>query len=101
MVITLNKEIVEETLNMVNQSKKIEKFTGKNDRDLVIKNSKKGLILFKGSPNDLYRLYKDNKGVYHHYVGKKKDLKFKVKRWDRKIGMSIGHYPTSNFKIVK
>jgi len=56
--------------------------------------------LIKGIEGDLYRLYKDSDNVYHHFKGSVCDLRFKSKRWDRVINMSIGHYPTSNFKIL-
>ena len=57
--------------------------------------------LIKGSEKDLYRLYRDEKGVYYHYTGKKMDLKFKPLNRNRTIGMRIGHFPSSNFKILK
>lgn len=66
----------------------------------VLKMAEKKLNLLKGLETDLYRLYKDEEGVYHHYKGNTRDLKFKIKNWQRPMNMSIGHYPTSNFKVV-
>ena len=57
--------------------------------------------LIRGNEKDLYRLYKDSEGTYHHFTGKKKDIMFKAKRHDRPIKMKIGHFPVSNFKIKK
>ena len=48
--------------------------------------------LIKGLENDLYRVYRDSKGIYYHYTGKRMDLKFKAKRWDKPINMKLGHF---------
>ena len=57
--------------------------------------------LIKGTEKDLYRVYKDSENIYYHFTGKKMDLKFKSKRWDKPIEMRVGHFPTKNFKILK
>lgn len=57
--------------------------------------------LFRGLSSDYYRIYKDEKGIYYRYTGKKLDFKFKAKNKQRPIGMMVGHKPYKNFKVIK
>ena len=56
--------------------------------------------LIKGVETDFYRLYKDDKNVYHHFKGKYCDLKFKSKVWNRTINFNLQKYPLTNFKVL-
>jgi hypothetical protein len=61
-------------------------------------------VLIKGDEGDLYRLYKQvtPNGVYYiRKVGKDhKTEVYKLKRWDRPVGMQIGALPVSNVKYL-
>jgi hypothetical protein len=56
--------------------------------------------LIKGIEQDYFRLYKDDNNIYYHFSGKKMDLCFKSKRWDKIISLSLSFYPLTNYKIV-